>query len=115
MEERWHRFCAPGDLKPGELSSRTLAGHEVLVCRLDEGVFAVEDRCSHAEARMSEGRLRGCRLSCPMHGAAFDVRDGRVLGRPATQPLRCFPVRIEDGFVEVLLPGPAEDVPPGAG
>jgi 3-phenylpropionate/trans-cinnamate dioxygenase ferredoxin subunit len=111
MEQAWHRFCALGDLGPGKMSTRILAGREVLVCRLDEGVFAVQDRCSHAEARMSEGRLRGCRLTCPLHGAAFDLRDGRVLGRPATLPLQTFPVRIEEGFVEVLLPDPEPEVP----
>ena len=111
MEQAWHRFCALGELGPGEMSARTLAGREVLVCRPDGGVFAVEDRCPHAEARMSEGRLRGCRLSCPMHGAVFDVRDGRVLARPATQPLPTFPVLIEDGFVQVLLPDPGGEVP----
>jgi len=115
MTTTWIRLMRRDDLPAGTVQGVSAANRELAIARTPDGVFAVEDRCSHAEARMSEGRLRGCRLSCPMHGAAFDVRDGRVLGRPATQPLRCFPVRIEDGFVEVLLPGPAEDVPPGAG
>ena len=57
------------------------------MCHTKSGVFALDNICSHAYARMSEGRLRGTRLICPLHGASFDVRDGRVLGPPATQPL----------------------------
>jgi nitrite reductase/ring-hydroxylating ferredoxin subunit len=52
---------------------------------------------------MSEGRLRGCRLICPLHGASFDVRDGSVLGAPAVSPLKAHGLRIVDGRIEVAL------------
>ena len=52
---------------------------------------------------MSEGRLRGCRLICPLHGASVDVRDGTVLGAPAVAPLKTHALRIVDGQVEVAL------------
>lgn len=81
----------------------TLAGREVLICRTREGVFALDNVCTHAFARMHEGRLRGMRLICPLHGASFDVRDGRVLGAPATEPLARHEVRIVDGMVHVTL------------
>lgn len=90
----------------------TLAEREVLICRTREGVFAVDNICSHAYARMHEGRLRGCRLICPLHGASFDVRDGRVLGAPATEPLVRHEVRIVDGIVQVAL-APPRGVSPG--
>jgi 3-phenylpropionate/trans-cinnamate dioxygenase ferredoxin subunit len=54
---------------------------------------------------MHEGRLRGNRLICPLHGASFDCRSGAVLGAPATSPLATFAVRVsDDGTVEVGLP-----------
>jgi nitrite reductase/ring-hydroxylating ferredoxin subunit len=107
MNGQWHRACAIGELAPGRVTVRTVAGRGVAICRVTEGVFAVEDRCTHAETRMSEGRLRGCRLTCPLHGASFDVRDGRVLGGPARDPLASFPVRIESGNVELWMPEPS--------
>lgn len=90
----------------------TLAEREVLICRTREGIFAVDNICSHAYARMHEGRLRGVRLICPLHGASFDVRDGRVLGAPATVPLARHEVRVIEGVVHVAL-APPRDVPPG--
>lgn len=80
-----------------------IAGREVAVCHTKEGIFAVDNICTHAFARMTEGRLRGVRLICPLHGASFDVRDGRVLGAPATQPLAAHAVRVEGGVVEVAI------------
>ena len=68
---------------------------EILVCRSQAGVFALDNTCTHADARLSEGRLRGTRVICPLHGASFDVRDGRALGSPATQALATYPVRLE--------------------
>jgi 3-phenylpropionate/trans-cinnamate dioxygenase ferredoxin subunit len=52
---------------------------------------------------MSEGRLRGLRLICPLHGASFDCRTGGALGPPATLPLRTYPVRIVGDQVQVAV------------
>jgi 3-phenylpropionate/trans-cinnamate dioxygenase ferredoxin subunit len=80
-----------------------LAGESVLLVHSKDGLFAVNNICSHAYAKLDEGRLRGNRLICPLHGASFDVRDGAVLGAPATQPLRSYAVRIVDGHIEVQV------------
>ncbi len=94
---------ALAELPRGRMRCVEMAGREVLLCHTREGVFALDSICTHAFARMDEGRLRGERLMCPLHGASFDIRDGRVLGPPATQPLRRYPVRILDGTIEVAL------------
>jgi nitrite reductase/ring-hydroxylating ferredoxin subunit len=82
-----------------------------VLCRSRDGVHALDDLCTHAEARMSEGKLRGTRLACPLHGAAFDVRDGRVLTGPATRPLQTHPLRVVAGKVEVALDPAAPPLP----
>jgi len=104
MSEIWHRVAAVADIPVGKMRAFEVGGRELVVCNSREGWFALADVCTHAYARMHEGRLRGCRLICPLHGASFDVRDGSVLGAPATTPLATFPVRIADGTVEVALP-----------
>lgn len=105
MSEKFQRPPAAGDLPQGAMRCFDLAGHAVLLCRTRDGFHAVQNICTHAYARLDEGRLRGTRLICPLHGASFDVRDGRVLGAPANQPLRTYPVRIVDGQVEVEITG----------
>ena len=76
-------------------------GIGVVICRVKDEFFAVENRCSHALASFDSGRLRGHRIMCPVHGASFDVRDGSCTGAPASRPIRSFPLRIRDGVIEV--------------
>jgi nitrite reductase/ring-hydroxylating ferredoxin subunit len=87
----------------GQMRTCVLSGREIVVCHTKEGIFALDNICTHAHARMNEGRLRGLRITCPLHGASFDVRDGRVLGAPATLPLPHHAVRVVDGFIEVAI------------
>ena len=92
------------EIPQGSMQAKVLEGREIVICHTREGgVFALDNICTHAHARMCEGRLRATRLVCPLHGASFDVRDGRVLGAPAVVPLPTYPVRVVDGVIEVAL------------
>ena len=91
------------ELPAGAMRACIVAGRELVLCHTREGVFALDNTCTHAEARLCEGRLRATRLVCPLHGASFDVRDGRVLGPPAERALTTHAVRIVDGAIEVAL------------
>jgi nitrite reductase/ring-hydroxylating ferredoxin subunit len=102
-EPCFERILPLDELRPGRMHACRIGTREVVICRTDEGVFALDDICTHAEARMSEGRLRGTRLVCPLHGAVFDVRDGRVLKGPAVRSLGTHAVRIRDGAIEVAV------------
>lgn len=52
---------------------------DVLLIHADGAPYAIEDACSHAGASLAEGRLKGCEITCPMHGYVFDVRTGKLL------------------------------------
>lgn len=80
-----------------------VGGVRLVLCRVDGEVYAVENRCSHAEATFDKGRVRRYKLLCPLHGAIFDIRDGSVLSAPAFKPIRSFPVRIEGERVLVKV------------
>ena len=84
--------------------ARDAGGREIMVCRVKDGIYAVDNVCSHAYARLNEGRLRGFRVICPLHGAAFDVRSGAVLGAPAARPIACFAVRIDATRAIITVP-----------
>lgn len=104
MSERIFQPAIPlAELPQGRMRCVTVGGREVLVCHTREGIFALDNICTHAFARMDEGRLRGVRVICPMHGASFDVRDGRVLGAPATRALPQYSARVVAGMIEVAL------------
>jgi nitrite reductase/ring-hydroxylating ferredoxin subunit len=106
LREEFQAVAAVSDVAEGKMHVCQFGGKEVVLCRTKDGVFALDNICTHALARMNEGRLRGQRLICPLHGASFDVRDGRVLGAPATQPLVTYRVRVADDAIEIapLIP-----------
>jgi nitrite reductase/ring-hydroxylating ferredoxin subunit len=92
------------ELRRGSMRAVQVGNRELVICHTRDGeVFALDNICTHAFTRMSEGRLRGDRLICPLHGASFDVRNGSVLAGPATQPLRSHEARIAAGIVEVKI------------
>ena len=91
------------ELPLGGMRACMVDGRELVICHTRAGVFALDNICTHAQARLSEGRLRATRLVCPLHGASFDVRDGRVLGSPAEVPLPTHPVRVVQGTIEVAV------------
>lgn len=104
-ELTWHAAGNLSQLAEGKMMGVELSGRAIVVCRTKDGVTALDNVCSHAYALMHEGRLRGNRLICPLHGASFDCRSGAVLGAPATSPLATFVVRVgDDGTIEVGLP-----------
>jgi nitrite reductase/ring-hydroxylating ferredoxin subunit len=95
------------DVPLGSMRTCLLGGREILICRTREGVFALDNICTHAHARLCEGRLRATRVVCPLHGGSFDIRDGRVLGPPAEVALATHAVRIVEGTIEVAVSPPA--------
>jgi nitrite reductase/ring-hydroxylating ferredoxin subunit len=87
----------------GSMRACVIGGREIVICHSREGVFALDNICTHAHARLCEGRLRATRLVCPLHGGSFDIRDGRVLGPPAAAPLTTHAVRVVGDTIEVAL------------
>ena len=74
------------------------------VYRIDGAFYAIEDRCSHDDGPLCEGEREGYEVICPRHGARFDLESGRPLTLPAFLPVATFPVRVENGVVQVELP-----------
>jgi anthranilate 1,2-dioxygenase ferredoxin component len=108
MSGSWHELIAEKDFpEEGKLAMK-IANWYVLVARTDDGLFAVNDRCTHQAALISNGRIRRGMIMCPLHGARFDVTNGTCVGG-AYRNLRTFSLRIESGMIEVCIP----DTPPG--
>lgn len=63
--------------------------------------YAIEDVCTHDGGILTGGPVANCIITCPRHGARFDIRTGAVLSPPAYEPIHCFPVRVQDGIVQV--------------
>jgi naphthalene 1,2-dioxygenase system ferredoxin subunit len=102
-EAGWVRAASRAELPPGEVLGVELAGRPIALYDVDGNIFATDNICTHAYARLSDGWLDGDLIECPLHAARFEVRTGKVLDPPATEDLKTYPVRIVDDEIEVKL------------
>ena len=97
----WIDVAAVEDFLLGSCRVVTTDDAAILVVNLDSCYYAVQNTCTHEYAELSEGKLEGADIICPLHGARFSVVTGAVLAPPAYENLKTFPVRITNGWVEV--------------
>lgn len=81
----------------------TIGDTRIAMFRIDDDVYAIGDRCSHAEASLAEGELWDTSVECPRHGSEFDLITGEPHALPATEPVPVYEVSIEDGTVYLEL------------
>jgi nitrite reductase/ring-hydroxylating ferredoxin subunit len=99
----WTPACPAASLRDGAPIGLKLRGIPVALYKVEGQVFATHDVCTHAFALLSNGFLEGHTIECPLHGAMYDVRDGKCLAVAACD-LETYPVRLQDDTVCVLLP-----------
>ena len=89
---------------PRERGVRVTVGeHRIALFRIGDDVYAIGDRCSHAEASLAEGEVFDDAVECPRHGSEFDLRTGAPSSLPATSPVPTYEVSVEDGTVYLTL------------
>lgn len=100
----WIDVAAEADLFEGAGIAVAPEGQDIAVFKLEDGgVHAINNLCSHGNAKLCDGFVEGHRVECPFHQALFDVRDGTVSCGPATEPVKSWPLKIENGRVLLNL------------
>ena len=99
----WVLAASCDDLASGTSRCVDIGEHRIAMFRTDDGVYAIGDRCSHAEASLSEGEVDDFEVECPRHGAIFDIRTGEACSLPATKPVPSYKTEVRDGSIFVLL------------
>ncbi len=87
------------DLPEGRGVLVEIGDERIAVFRIGNDVYAIGDRCSHAEASLAEGDVYGIEVECPRHGSEFDLRTGEPRSLPATRPVPVYEAGIVDGMV----------------
>ena len=95
----WIDVAAEADLFEGAGIAVTPGTHDIAIFKVDDGVFAINNDCSHGNAKLCDGFVEGNFVECPFHQAMFDLRDGVVAFGPATESVKSWPVKIENGRV----------------
>jgi 3-phenylpropionate/trans-cinnamate dioxygenase ferredoxin subunit len=91
------------DLPEGRGVRIDVADQRIAMFRIGDTVHAIGDRCSHAEASLSEGDLFDDEVECPRHGSPFDLVTGEPLALPATTPVPVYATAVRDGVVYLTI------------
>lgn len=92
------------DLMTGERLFVEIDELPIVVFNIGGELYAIADVCSHDDGPVGDGELDGYEITCPRHGASFDVRNGKVLSLPAVVDIPAYPVRVIGGMIEVGIP-----------
>ena len=89
------------ELKSGQAKAVQVKGQTLAPFNVGGKYYAIEDTCSHVGGPLSEGEIEGTTVTCPWHGAQFDVVSGQVLGAPASTNVRSYQVHVQGDEVKV--------------
>jgi metal-sulfur cluster biosynthetic enzyme/nitrite reductase/ring-hydroxylating ferredoxin subunit len=101
----FEKAAAVSEIPPNGRKSIVVDDVPALLLRFGDDFFAVEDVCSHDGQPLTDGPVADGAIACPRHGAKFDLKTGKALCMPATQPIQTFVVQVRDGDVFVGPPG----------
>jgi len=105
------------ELEDGTVKGVSVNGREILLAKVGDKYYAADNRCPHMGGKLSQGKLEGFVVTCPLHGSQFDLRDGRVvrwlkgsgvvsaIGRTLKSPrqLTIYNVKVEDDRVMIEI------------
>ena len=97
------KIAQTGDLSPGEGKVCEAEGQTIALFNVDDTYYAIENACTHVGGPLGDGALVGKEVTCPLHGAQFNVASGKVLGPPAGGDVKSFVVTVEGSDVLIEL------------
>lgn len=98
---KYHVVAAVDELSTTPQLHVQLDDKEILLCRDGDDYFAVDYYCSHAAFTLHGGMIQNKCITCPYHGAEFDLQTGDALSAPAFEPISTYPVRVEEGTLAI--------------
>lgn len=99
----WHNIANTTDIPPGAWQVADFEHISLLVFNLNGEFYAIENVCTHDGGSLSDGCLLGEEIMCPRHGARFSIKTGEVTAPPAYENIDTYPVRVENGMVQVEI------------
>jgi len=100
----FHKVAERKDLPPGQGKAVEVGDLEIALFNVDGVFYAIGGTCTHRGGPLSEGSLDGTTVTCPWHGASFDVCTGKNLSPPAPQEVACYEVRMDGEDIQVEIP-----------
>jgi len=95
------KIATVDEIAPGQAKLVEVNGNEIALFHVDGQFHAIDNNCTHVGGPLCEGEISGSEVTCPWHGATFDVTTGRALGPPAMEAVNHYNLRIADGSIEI--------------
>ena len=92
------------DVPAGGAIAVEVNGQKVALCNVDGKYYAIGNGCTHVGGSLSQGALNGTVVTCPLHGATFDVTTGNVLSPPARGNVTSYNVQVEGTEISIEAP-----------
>jgi 3-phenylpropionate/trans-cinnamate dioxygenase ferredoxin subunit len=89
------------EIEPGQVCLVEVKGKQIALFNVGGEFFALDNACTHRSGFLAEGEVSGNEVTCPLHGAKFDVRTGEVMGPPAQRAVARYGVRVTATDIEV--------------
>lgn len=99
----FHKACDKSEVSDGEKVLLEVDEQLVIMFQIGDQYFCIDDVCTHDGGTLSDGDHSGFEIECPRHGAKFDIRCGKALCMPATQPTRSHEVKVDGEEIFVKL------------
>jgi nitrite reductase/ring-hydroxylating ferredoxin subunit len=97
----WVRVARTKDVPPGTAIPVEVGGRRVALFNTNGAYYALDDTCTHAGGPLSEGEISGGKVTCPWHGACFDLASGAVVGPPAEDGVTAYKVHVEGDDIKI--------------
>ncbi len=98
------RVADAKDVPPGKSVCVEFGGEKVALFNVDGTLYAIADTCTHVGGSLSEGEVNGTVVTCPLHGATFDLTTGSVTSPPAGSGVTRYQVRVEGEEIQLAAP-----------
>ncbi|MEQ9618678.1 MAG: non-heme iron oxygenase ferredoxin subunit [Deltaproteobacteria bacterium] len=92
-----------GEIKPGSAKLVEVNGKEIAVFNCDGEYYAIGNECTHIGGPLCDGDIEGETVSCPWHGAEFNIKTGEVLGPPAEENIASYKVSVEGEAIKIEI------------
>ena len=101
--EKLPKIAETKDVPPGQSAAFTVEGQRIALFNVEGTYYAIGDACTHRGGPLSEGDVQGTKVTCPLHGADFDLVTGAVLGAPAQKGVPSYKVSVEGNDIKVEI------------
>tara|TARA_X000000368_G_scaffold97133_1_gene74653 strand:+ start:550 stop:855 length:306 start_codon:yes stop_codon:yes gene_type:complete len=89
------------DIENNNMFQITYNDKNYLVAKVDDKFYVTDDMCTHEDAELTMGCLKGTKVKCPLHGSFFDLNSGMALNEPAETPIKVYKAKVENNYLYI--------------